>query len=98
MDYIYNWKPKIFELDKILKAIYILFIRDNPETSFEGTNLKVKVLEVNTRTHMYMHTRTGREESIKIKNIATVLKINLLYLTVVKHLINGKILFFLKCT
>lgn len=69
MDYIYNWKPKIFESDKILKAIYILFIRDNPETSFEGTNLKVKVLEVNT--HMYVHMRTGREESIKIKNIET---------------------------
>lgn len=81
----YSWKPKIFESDKILKATYILFIRDSPETSFEGTNLKVKVLEVNTHTHMYMHTHTGREESIKIKNIETVLKINLLYLTVVKH-------------
>lgn len=42
-DYIYNWKPKIFGFNKVLKSIHIPLTRDNLETSLEDTSLKVKV-------------------------------------------------------
>lgn len=44
-------------------------VRDSPETSFESTNLKIKVSEINTHTYMHTHKQIKINEDMEYLNV-----------------------------